>query len=165
MNDHGPDGAAANAALREGYVTPLAGGPARADEVDDHLAKATESNISATRDLEDGLLDRASVSGYDTGRHAVDGLLAHRGLRINKDHPRGRDGHRARVDYLRTELRHAGHLDTAVADDIADNFDTAREVRNRSYRPFRADRATAKHAVTTGRKVLRQVRRILGRDD
>lgn len=163
--DHGPH-PATEQALRVGYVVRLAG-PAPETDVDNHLLKAQESIDSATDDLDNQRFNKAADSGYDAGHHAVEALMAHRGIRINKDDEAlGRHGHAAAAEYLAVELRHAPHLTQQAATDIASRYDQFRRIRNKaSYGPRMLDEKTARAMYDNGRKVLRQVRILTGRDE
>ena len=153
-------------ALRAGYVVRLAG-PAPEADVDNHLLKAQESIDSATDDLASQRFNKAADSGYDAGHHAVEALLAHRGIRINKDDEAlGRHGHVAAAAYLAVELRHARHLSKEAGADIAGRYDQFRRIRNKaSYGPRLLDEKTARAMYDNGRKVLRQVLILTGREE
>lgn len=152
-------------ALRQGYVVPLAG-PTPVTDIDNHLDKAQESLDSATDDLANGRFNKAADSGYDAGHHAVEALMAFRGIRPNKnDKELGRHGHAAAAVYLRAELDQAAHLSKEAAKDIADTYDQYRRTRNNlAYGPTMVDEETARAMYSSGKKVLKQVRTILGRE-
>jgi uncharacterized protein (UPF0332 family) len=134
--------------------------------VENHLLKAQESIDSATDDLEKGRFNKAADSGYDAGHHAVEALMAYRGIRINKDDEAlGRHGHAAAAEYLSVELLRASHLTQEAAEDIAGRYDQFRRIRNKtSYGPRLLDEKTARAMYDNGRKVLKQVRILTGRE-